>query len=205
MLPNSLVRCCRRGIAVCFTSIGTAFLFLLPCLRFSRRSLVYGCHFLTYHLYEMIGIPSPILDLRSLVLTSDFKFVDIPRLKVKPLDVFIEKFPRLVFLVEFEITFLLNESLAGFGIGPYRNNRRFLGSRHLPGIGSRGPSYSGELNARYGLGGRFLPAKTDTLTVRQTRNSESRNPKFPRVCSTLPPQANQCAPALPLCVFSLML
>lgn len=65
----------------------------------------------------MIGVLSYILDLCAPVLQSDFEGVDVPGFKVKPLYTFIEKFPLLAFLIEFKIALLLDESLAGFGIG----------------------------------------------------------------------------------------
>lgn len=65
----------------------------------------------------MIGVASYILNFRSLIFQPDFKFVDIPRCEVKPLYPFIEVFPLLTRLVEFEVALLLDEALAGFGIG----------------------------------------------------------------------------------------
>ena len=67
----------------------------------------------------MIGVTSHILDLSSPIFQPNFEFVDIPRLKVKPLYSFIEEFPRLTLLVEFEVTLLLNKALASLGIGTY--------------------------------------------------------------------------------------
>ena len=67
----------------------------------------------------MVGVPSDILDFCASILKSDFQSVDIPRLKVKPLYLLIEKLPFLTVLVEFEVALLLNKALAGFGIGTY--------------------------------------------------------------------------------------
>jgi len=74
----------------------------------------------------MIGVTSDILDLCSPIFQPDFKSVDIPRLKVKPLYAFVEKLSRLALLVEFEVTLLLNEALAGFSIGTYGDNLYIL-------------------------------------------------------------------------------
>ena len=65
----------------------------------------------------MIGIPSYILDLRAPVHQPDFEGVDIPGFKVKALYIVIEKFPFLTFFVKHKIALLLDEPLAGLGIG----------------------------------------------------------------------------------------
>ena len=67
----------------------------------------------------MVGIPSDILDLCPSIFKFDFKSVDIPWLKVKPLYAFIEKLPFLALLVEFKVALLLNEPLAGLSVGAY--------------------------------------------------------------------------------------
>ena len=67
----------------------------------------------------MISVPSDILDFCPSIFKSDFQCVDIPWLEVKPLYAFIEKMPFLALLVEFKVALLLNEPLAGFGIGAY--------------------------------------------------------------------------------------
>lgn len=67
----------------------------------------------------MIGVPSDILDLCPSIFKSDFQCIDIPWLEVKPLYAFIEKLPFLALLVEFKVALLLNEPLAGFGVGAY--------------------------------------------------------------------------------------
>ena len=67
----------------------------------------------------MIGVPAYILNLRPSILKPNFQSVDIPWLKVKPLYAFIEKLPRLAFLIEFKVALLLNKSLASLCIGAY--------------------------------------------------------------------------------------
>lgn len=67
----------------------------------------------------MISVPSYILDLCPPIFQSDFECIDISRFKVEPLYGFIEKLPLLTLRIEFKITLLLDEPLAGLGIGTY--------------------------------------------------------------------------------------
>ena len=74
----------------------------------------------------MISIASDILNLGSPVFQPDLERPDISRFVIKSLDDFIEKMPLLRLLVEFKETGLLDETLAGFGIGPDDKDLRVL-------------------------------------------------------------------------------
>ena len=95
-------------------------------LRFSRGSFLYRCFLFVENLHEMVGVTPNILDLCSPIFQPDFKSVDVPRLKVKPLYAFVEKLPCLALFIEFEVTLLLNEALAGFSIGSYGDDLYML-------------------------------------------------------------------------------
>ena len=73
---------------------------------------------LAQYIYQVVGVASHVLDVGSAVFEPCFKGVEKAWLKVEPLYLFVEEFPLPAVLVVFEEACLLNEALAGPGIGP---------------------------------------------------------------------------------------